>query len=59
MIPLTNLQLYIDTAVNSYESGDLAEAKRNLIRAQRETENVDEKIWKLKTKISAMMLETK
>lgn len=54
-IPLNTLQTLIDSALTNFEAGLLGDAKRDLIRAQRETENIDEKIWKLKSKISAMM----
>jgi hypothetical protein len=51
-ISLDHLQALIDAALLTYDQDELAEAKRQLIRAQREIENVDEKIWKLKSQIS-------
>ncbi len=48
IITLDHLQSLLESAERTYKEGDLDDCRRWLIRAQRELENVDEKVWKMK-----------
>lgn len=50
-ISIEHLQYLLTQAEIKYDAGDLDDTRRWLIRAQRELENVDEKVWKMKVQV--------